>query len=96
MKNVGFDECPIPGREWFSTLGASAALCEDRVLDGPASWGKGSKGGPYKCCHPRTCMNFHRSKARPMVKAAPAADRCGEIFVSFHEESGNDCCTVDP
>ena len=28
--------------------------CEDRVLDGPASGEKGSKGGPYKYCNPRT------------------------------------------
>ena len=34
--------------------------CEDRVLDGPASWEKGSQGGPYKFCNPRTCMNYPR------------------------------------
>jgi hypothetical protein len=28
--------------------------CEDRVLDGPASGEKGSKGRPYKYCDPRT------------------------------------------
>ena len=28
--------------------------CEDRVLDGPASGGKGSKVGPYTYCNPRT------------------------------------------
>ena len=28
--------------------------CEDRVLEGPASGKKGSKGGPYKYCNPRT------------------------------------------
>jgi len=28
--------------------------CEDRVLDGPASGEKGSKGGPYMYCNPRT------------------------------------------
>ena len=28
--------------------------CEDRVLDGPASGTKGSKGGPYKYFNPRT------------------------------------------
>ena len=30
--------------------------CEDRVLDGPASGEKGSKGGPYMYCDPRTRM----------------------------------------
>ena len=29
-------------------------VCEDRVLDGPASGEKGSKGGLYKYCNPRT------------------------------------------
>jgi len=28
--------------------------CEDQVLDGPASGGKGFKDGPYKYCNPRT------------------------------------------
>ena len=28
--------------------------CEDRVLDGPASGEKGSKGGPSMYCNPRT------------------------------------------
>jgi len=28
--------------------------CEDRFLDGPASGEKGSKGGSYKYCNPRT------------------------------------------
>ena len=29
------------------TLHIHHAVCEDRILDGPASGGKGSKGGPY-------------------------------------------------
>jgi len=40
-------------------------LCEDRVLDGPASGQKGSKGGHYKYCNPRTCMNYHKLEAVP-------------------------------
>ena len=32
---------------------AVLALCEDRVLEGPASGEKGSQGGPYMYCHPR-------------------------------------------
>jgi len=31
-----------------------AVHCEVRVLDGPASGEKASKGGPYKYCNPRT------------------------------------------
>jgi len=30
-----------------SSIQSEAFGCEDRVLDGPASGGKGSKGGPY-------------------------------------------------
>ena len=29
-------------------------ICEDRVLDGPASGETGTKGGPYMYCNPRT------------------------------------------
>ena len=32
----------------------TARQSEDRVLDGPASGEKGSKGGPYMNCNPRT------------------------------------------
>ena len=33
---------------------SGVSQCEHRVLDGPASGLKGSKGGPYRCCHPCT------------------------------------------
>ena len=32
----------------FRSLGVSTVVCEDRVLDEPASEGKGSEGGPCK------------------------------------------------
>ena len=36
-----------------STAGSK---CEDRVLEGPASGGKGSKGGPYQYCNHATVV----------------------------------------
>ena len=50
--------------------GDRGGLCEDRVLDGPASWRKGSKNELYMSsshvhgrvahCHPRTCTAVWR------------------------------------
>ena len=37
----------------FSLQASGFRMCEDRVLDGPASGGKGSTGGPYMYCNPR-------------------------------------------
>ena len=53
--------------------------CEDRVLDGPASGGKGSKGGPCKYCDPRRahnitdwkqCHGSHAPSPPPSLEAA--------------------------
>jgi len=48
-----FCHVSVSGVESFSGEG-SWVPCEDRVLDGPTYGGKGSKGGPYQYCNPRT------------------------------------------
>ena len=62
---------PPPPAKTLRPISNHLPHCEDRVLDGPASGEKGSKGGPYKYCNPRTCMTYHRLEAVPWLPWLP-------------------------
>ena len=53
--------------------GALDPHCEDRVLDGTASWGKGSKGGLYMYSNPRTPGPQTLKKSRAVGLAGQVA-----------------------
>ena len=48
---------------------ACGGLCEDWALDGPASGGKGSKGGPYKCGVQAERVSGERVSSRNMFNS---------------------------
>ena len=56
--------------------------CEDRVLDGPVSGGKGFKGGLYKKCNPRTCMNYPRLGASVLTQSSTQAEEMVRVWGS--------------